>query len=119
MTNKDLKKYSGYIPIRWEHQKIFTFIDTLIPHYTNNIFKANWTGIYSIKIYRGEKNHIRIREKERGVYRYIPLSVWLDLSCLEKGKLSIETWEWVRSETMKYIGKGSVVRVLNHDVLSV
>lgn len=102
MKKKDLKKYAVFLPIRWEHESIFAKIEELIPGYCKNIFRAYWLDRYSLKIFYGEKQVVRIPEKDGKTFRYIPLSIWMKLGeSLDDGILDDEIWSWVKQERSK------------------
>lgn len=101
MDYQDLKRYNGYLPIRLEHQNIFDTLEHLIPGYTDDLFRAKWTGLFNIKIFKGEKQLARLREKEKNNYRYIPLKIWLNLS-EERKEYSSDTWQWINEQKSKY-----------------
>jgi len=109
MEYNDLKKYNGYLPLRSEHQIIFNKLGRLVPGYTDNLFKSKWTGLYNIKIYKGERQVVRLREKERSVYRYIPLTIWLNLSD-DKSEYTKDTWRWITEQKNKYSNQSRIVR---------
>lgn len=103
MKKRDLKRYAVFLPIRWEHESIFEKIEELIPGYCKNIFRAYWLERYSLKIFYGEKQVVRIPEKDGKTFRYIPLSVWMKLGeSLDTGVLDEEIWNWVKQERSKF-----------------
>lgn len=103
MKKKDLKKYAVFLPIRWEHEYIFNKIEEMIPGYCVNIFRGYWVNRYSLKIYYGERQEVRIPEKDGKTYRYIPLDIWLKLGdSLDDNKLDKDVWDWVCKERKKY-----------------
>jgi hypothetical protein len=119
MNRKDLKKYGVFLPIRWEHEYIFEMIERYIPGYCENIFRAYWLERYSMKIYWGEKQYVRIPEKDSKTYRYIPLSIWFDISEHLDGKpLDEKSWEWIK-EQRKIYKTNSHKKVSNKNLLEI
>lgn len=103
MTKRDLKRYSAFLPIRWEHESIFNKIEELIPGYCQNIYKAYWINRYILNIFYGEKQYVRITEKDGKTFRYIPISVWMKIgNSLDDIPLDNEVWEWIKQERNKY-----------------
>lgn len=105
-----MKKYASYLPIRWEHQNTLAFLEELIPGYREGVFFSKYYHRYGMKAYYGDSQTMRVFEKEKGKYREIPLTIWLDLTQCDKGKLNKDTWEWIKEMRKKY-GKSENMRV--------
>lgn len=99
MDIRDLKRYSGYMPIRWWHEEIINFIDGLIPRWSENLFVAKWTGRRLVKMYYGERMEVKLIEKyPKSSFRLVPMAIWTDLSKLDVKELSQDTWRWIREQ---------------------
>lgn len=121
MDKKELKRYGVFLPIRWEHEYIFNLIERLIPGYCKDIFRAYWLDRYSMKVYWGEKQYVRIPEKDSKTYRYIPLSIWFNLSKhLDGEELSEESLEWIREQRKIYkVNLHKKVKEKNKSILEI
>lgn len=107
LSYDDLRRYSGYLPVRWVHEDVIRFLDSLIVGWSDGLFLAYWTGRYIVKVYYGERMEVCLLEKEpKGSHRHVSLSVWLDLSSLDAGGLSAETLAWLGKERLKYVRCG-------------
>lgn len=103
MKKRDLKKYAVFLPVRWEHESIFQKIEEFVPGYCKDIFRAYWLKRYSLKIFYGEKQVVRIPEKDGKTFRYIPLSIWLKLGeSLDTGNMDNEVLNWIKLTRSKY-----------------
>ena len=110
MEKRDMKKYASYLPMRWEHQKTFQFLEQLVPGYGDDVYFSKFYHRYRMKAYYGESQTMRIFEKTKGKYREIPLGIWMELSDCDKSKLSKETWDWIKEVRLKY-GKSKNMRI--------
>jgi len=108
MQKKDLKRYSVYLPTRWEHENIFHKIESLIPGWCGNVWFSKFVLRHSCKVFWGEKQHIRVPEKDGKTFRYIPIDIWLKLSA---DTLDESAWNWIREQRKVF---GTPVKAVKH-----
>lgn len=113
MTAKDLKKYIVYLPIRWENQAVFVFIESLIPGWLDDIWFDKNTKRYSLRFFYGEKHRVRFPTKTKHVFRYMPTSIWINLSTCNVNELNKNTWNWIKEQRKIFNSKTITKRVLS------
>lgn len=112
MTRKDLKRYSVYLPTRWEHEDIFQKIEKLIPGWCKNVWYSKFVMRHSYRVFWGEKQHVRVPENDGKTFRYIPIDLWLKLS---NDNFDNYVWEWVKEQRKLFHSENKAVK---HTIVS-
>ena len=98
MKLRDLKRYSGYMPVRMEREDTLSWIGELVgSRWLERMWLSKFSGYHTVRYRYADVQEAQVytREKE---WHGIPITIWLKLMELRRESLDDECWDWIRKE---------------------